>query len=351
MTWEELGLSLADGLRAACGDLWRRMTGGLPLALERWIDDDASRANAIIIDPPRETCAADDRIAWHQWRDLHAQEWRRTKSGQIVGWRPGPDGYSRHDLHIEALEHLTRERIIDDWTCDINAVAGVSGSKSPLSKYDSLDAMIQACRPELVAAQDPACIYHLLTHDGLRILDIEDRREKDFFTLHQWDGRIFLSNLDGSHHFSAARYLAGRFDVRVPLRGRLYCRWIDAQAVEALVGAYTLFAIDARSIVLEMLHEALGAYRVPYLRHRLPKGLSTSADDQNAMIEVLFLPRSDARSRRIAGAMATAGFFDVGAHLEGLVRRQARPGEWRAPVDRHGTWEARGEERDRPSAA
>lgn len=334
-------MNLTQRLSNASSAMWRRTTGDLPLVLERWIADPASRANAIVVDQPRETCAADDRIAWHQWKDLHAQEWRRTKAGQVVGWRPGPNGYSRYDFHLDALEYLTRERALDGWSCDIGDVAGVSGSKSPLSEYDSLDAMVQARRPELVASRDPACIYHLLTHDGLRILDMEEnRREKDFFTLHQWDGRVFLCNLDGSHHFSAARYLAGRFGLRIPLRGRLYCRWIDAQAVEALVNTYALFAIDATSIALYALHEALRAYGAPYLRHRLPKGLSPGVGDQNAALEALLLPRSDARSQRVASAMATAGFFDVGAHLESLVRRQAPPGEWRVPADRDGAWRA-----------
>lgn len=337
-------------LRKTCSDLWRRVTGDLPPVLEHWIVDPTSRANTIVVDPPRETCAADDRVAWHQWKDLHAQEWRRTKAGQVVGWRPGPNGYGRYDFHLDALEHLTRERVLDGWSCDIGDVAGVSGSKSPLSEYDSLDAMVRARRPELVASRDPACIYHLLTHDGLRILDVEgNRREKDFFTLHQWDGRVFLCNLDGSHHFSAARYLAGRFGMHIPLRGRLYCRWIDAQAVEALVNAYALFAINATSIVLNALHEALQAYGVTYLRHRLPKGLSPGASDQNAALETLLLPSSDARSQRVASAMATAGFFDVGAHLESLVRRQALPGEWRVPADRGSAWRA--SLSDRPSHA
>ncbi len=333
---------MVNALRNLWRDACRRVKGDLPVALERWVADPVSRANAVVVDPPRETCAADDQVAWHGWKDESAHLWPRRKSGEVIGWRPGPEGYRQHLLHLDALEHLTCERVVDGWTCDIGDIAGLGASKSPLSEYDTLDAMIQARRPELVSSGDPASIYHLLTHDGLRILDLEEnRREKDRFLLHRWDGRVFLSNLDGSHHFAAARCLARRFGVRVPLRGRLYCRWIDAQAVEALVSEYALFAIDGTLIALDALHEALQAYRAPYLRHCLPKGLSTppppaynSNGGGGGSLEALFLPRAHARARRVAAAMVAAGFFDVGAHLEGLVRRQVRPGAWRAPADR-----------------
>ena len=315
-------------------DLARWATGDIPTALERWIENPASRAT--IRDLPRESCAADDRIAWHWWKDAHAVscQCQRTQPGQVLGWEPRSNGeYMLRQHHLEALAALVRQESVDEWIGDISDVAGVSSSKSPLSEYDSLDAMIQARRPELVSARDPASIYHLLTHDEVRILNVESRA--DFFSLHMWDGRIFLCNSGGSHHFSAARYLAAQFGVKIPLRGRIYRQWIDGAALSALRSAHSIYAIDSAPSVRNALHEALEAFRAPYLLHRLPNGLSTRTIDEGGAYAV-FLPRAHARSARVASAMAQAGFFDVGDHLEILFRRQAQLGSWVMPVDRRG---------------
>lgn len=308
----------------------RWVTGAPPLAFDRWLGSPYSRAS--IVARPRETCASDDRIAWHWWRDAHAVASSRCRPGHVLGWTPSSGGtYILSDVYLEALANFTREQAFDNWTCDIGDVAGLANSKSPLCEYASLDRMIEIRRPEMVSQEDPAAIYHLLTHDELRILHMESRG--DYFSLDSWDGRIFLSNSGGSHHFSAARYLTDRCDVKVPLQGRIYCRWIDEHAVESLVSDYTIFAIDGAPGVRNEFHDALQAYRAPYLLQRLPKGFSTRSVDEGGAYAV-FLPRSNARSSRVADAMEKAGFCNVGTHLKDLVRRQVRPGEWRMPVDR-----------------
>src|SRR3546814_4338531 len=70
-----------------------------------------------------------------------------------------------------------------------------------------------------------------LAHNEIRILDKNSKA--DFFVRHTWDGRVFLANSGGSHHFAAARLIAGELGDKVPLNGLLYTRYLDERVIRS----------------------------------------------------------------------------------------------------------------------
>ncbi|HCF2896160.1 TPA: hypothetical protein NID31_006287, partial [Pseudomonas aeruginosa] len=147
----------------------------------------------------------------------------------------------------------------------------------------------------------------------IRILHRED--PSDHFACYRWDGRLFLMNSGGSHHFAAARYIASRLRHSVPLQGRLKVYGLNSASVGSLARDFEIFALRDDPAGYMAFHDAMRAYGAAYLHRRLPRPY----DDCRAV----FLPRGDVRSLRVAAVLQELGFFDLGDHLQELTRRFA----------------------------
>lgn len=229
--------------------------------------------------------------------------------GTLMGWKFSSGYYESFTHYIHEIKNLCRQESIRNWTCDIQNVVGLSESKSNLDDFINLDSMVETNSKEMIESITEENLMKNLAHKEIRIL-----REDfgDYFSTHLWDGRIFLMNSGGSHHFAAARYIAARIGRKVPLKGKLCIYSINPTAVHALRKIFDIYSISNDPSI--DFHGAMQKFRATYLQCRLP----TPNRDANAV----FLPKDCLRSMRISKAFKKAGIFDIGEYLSDLVYQQ-----------------------------
>lgn len=304
----ESGLTRAFmwGLARSAADSLREEFGR-PVQMLRFLD----RGKTLHLDlsGPGRSIALSSVVAWHEWGGHPPLQWPRRKPGDLPGWRFVAGRYESFRLHRSEFERLGTCTVEADWACEIQSVEGLSASKSELTHFASLDAMVQTNSREMIDEVSESRLARNLAHDEIRILHRE--RTSDHFVRHLWDGRLFLVNSGGSHHFAAARYIAARLGRRVPLRGTLRTYGINAQAVHGLRRDYEMFAVPDEPEVFNAFHAAMQAHKASYLWHGLPRPCRDA--------RVVFLPKTERRSARVASCLRAAGLTDVGAHLAKMV--------------------------------
>lgn len=166
-----------------------------------------------------------------QWQNFCDHPFLANKTGTLNGWRYFAGYYESFQHHLPEIENFCRCEVIKNWSCDIQDVVGLSESKSDLDKFTSLDSMVEANSQEMIETITEENLRSNLSHNQIRIFN---ENSGDYFSIYMWDGRIFLMNQGGSHHFAAARYIASRIRHKVPLRGTLYAYSIDPSAIHSL---------------------------------------------------------------------------------------------------------------------
>lgn len=172
-------------------------------------------------------------------------------------------------------------------TVDIQRIDGLCASKSDLHAFASLDEMAQVRCEGLLRERTHAQLDKLMAHRESRIF----HGAGDTFYQQAWNPRVVLMNDGGSHHFVAARHLAGQLVEEV---------MVTASAT------VEVFAVP-KSLLDGPVHEAAMATGGAYYTRQLPPPLAADV--------VFFLPKHDPRSMRIAEALRAGGATDVSAHL------------------------------------
>ena len=276
-------------LRSACDAI--REDLGQPVRLRRLLDEDPGlRADWR---EPAAVVAARSVVDWQDWGDAPALHWPRRRRGTLSGWRYHAGRYSSIQVHRPEFEHFGRCAVTDPWQCDIQTVVGLAASKSELQDFVSLDEMVEANSRKLIDEISDAALERNLAHDEIRILHRE--ATSDHFARHLWDGRVFLINSGGSHHFAAARYIAARLGRAVPLRGALRTYSLDPEAVLSLRRDFELFAVSDDPAAFNGFHGAMRAFKASYLWQHLPRPHDTA--------RAVLLPRSETRSAKITGVL------------------------------------------------
>ena len=293
----------ANPLMTFAGGLYdaAREAFGIPASLLRLLDSETYPRPTL--ETPRRTIAASGVVPWHEW----GSESGRVR-GELHGWEFSTGTLcSTHQMR-EDLAHFGSCRIVEDWTCDIQQIDGVSASKSNLQCFTTLDEMVETNSREMIEPPTIEKLHANLAHGEIRILQ---EHSSDYFIQHQWDGRVFLINSGGSHHFAAARYIAKRLGVPVPLRGKLRTYSIHSSAVASLRRDFEMFVVSDDSTLSVAFDDAVRSVKAAYFRRRLP----VPYGDRRA----IFLPRTERRAMRVAQAMHATGCFDLGVHLQTLA--------------------------------
>ncbi|MDO8728367.1 MAG: hypothetical protein Q7K26_00580 [bacterium] len=255
-----------------------------------------------------QSIAYDSVVPWHKLGNLPNSRWPRPDTGTLVGWRKTGNQYSGFSLNIIALVNFGHCYETKSWTCEIQDVDGLANSKSTLTDFSSLDDMVTKNSPAMVKDLNEAGLEVNLAHSAERIFS------DTHFENHLWDGRLFLMNIDGSHHFSAARLIAGRIGKLVPLKGRLSTNAINAASVKALCREYDLFVISDDAAIANAFYNAMESFGATYLGLEMPKPYENT--------RAILLPRNETRSVRVSKALREAGMFDFGKYLAQLCDRQ-----------------------------
>lgn len=229
-----------------------------------------------------------------------------------MGWKQRDrHSYGSFISHRPEYAQIGQQQIDDHWECDITDVHGFAGSKSELRDFASTDQMVEAKSRDLIDAITHEKLANNLDHREIRIIHSPG---SDFFCRYSWDGRLFLMNGGGSHHFAAAKYIAARLPKAVALRGRLYTRSLNALAIASLRRDFEMFVISNDTPISLGFHDAMEAFRATWLWHPLPRPFRGA--------KAVLLPKAERRSMQVAGLLRQAGVADLGAHLAHLAAIQ-----------------------------
>lgn len=268
------------------------------------------------IEEPRRLVANRNVTQWQHWGYGYT-DWRRR--GIIQMW----NHWGSRELHRADLEHITSEVVTDGWTCDIQDIVGFGNSKSDLFKFISLDDMAERTSAGLIVPVSDDKLQENLSWDECRIM--RGNSKEDSFWRYMWeDGRVYLMNSGGSHHFAAARYVASRLGRRVPVTGDLTTFSINLDAVSSLKADYDMYAMPTHYQTNDFM-EAMRLTRAPFGRCPAPYGLRSNGKViADSDIDIIFLPRDDKLSARVSDVLAGAGVFDFGTFLFDLAKRQPK---------------------------
>lgn len=277
---------------------------GLPITLKRVISE-CPELRVPINEPERVI----DCRSVVKWQDL-AKDWPPESSGSLCGWAYSSGEYRNCKRYIPQLVELVNLREVETWQCDIQEVVGLSASKSNLSSFISLDIFVETESPELINLINEEGLVQNLTHVGLKLSQVSQLVVNDCFVQYQWDGRIFLMNTNGSHHFAAARYIASRLGVQVLISGKLKRYSFNLDVVDTLRRYFDIYSASHDPDVSERLDKALKAICCEYYWCSLPLPYSDA--------RLILLPKSNKRSMHASDLLRRGNYFDAGKYIEEL---------------------------------
>jgi len=283
---------------------------GNPLTLRRLLESQPDLRTDL--DQPRKDVSVESVVKWHEWGRARSPHQFHNPPGELLGFRYSAEGYrSFHEVHEELVNFGSTESF-EDWRCDIQCVSGLAASKSNLTRFTSLDELVETNSKEMISPVTEEQLRVNLAHDQIRI--VNNAKTGDHLACYLWDRRLFLINGGGSHHFSAARYIAARLGVPVLLRAKLLIHSINPLSLESLLRRFDCFLIRDDLKASHQFNNAMMRFRATYLSHPMPA--------QYGEKRCIFLPKSEQRSVKVSSVLRNAGFFDIGAFLSGLILKQ-----------------------------
>jgi hypothetical protein len=135
---------------------------------------------------------------------------------------------------------LARTLSIEGFRFDITEVDGIAASKSSDRHFSSVQAFGADYASYKGATIDAAGLHSMLAHGEVRILSPE---RGDFVALRLWDGRLFLCNGGGSHHFAAAAHIAQQLRQPVPIRSTFKSVGLNVGTVKWLLSNFDMLVV------------------------------------------------------------------------------------------------------------
>lgn len=286
-----------------------RGTFGDPAHLRRALKEHPQMRASL--DPPSQSICLGSIPAWEQLGSINQVHVLSQPKGKLHGWRRTGDHWL--GFYTERSEYTQIVRCEQaSVTVDLEDVHGFSNSKSDLTAFRTTDDLVVARRPKLIREISERQLNKLLSHREIRVIHSPGA---DSFARYQWDAhgpRLWMLNQGGSHHLSAAKFVASRLGERVLLTGTLRTWSFDAGAVASLRADFEMFAVAQEGMRATVFGREMERFRATWLWHPLPR-------PYEHCIGVL-LPRSEVRSVRAAEELRNAGFADLGEHLSLLSR-------------------------------
>jgi len=282
---------------------------GIPVSLYRLLESRPG-LRTTLIEPEKNISSTNSVVAWHEWCTI--THWPRRRLGELMGWKYSVGSYSSFFEYRDEFSNIGSCEIKEDWECDIQDVSGLLTSKSELAHFASLDELVETNSRDMIDTITEEKLRKNLAHDEIRIINPENL--DDSFERYLWDGRLFLMNSGGSHHFAAARYIAARINIPVPLKGKLRTYSLNKAAIDSLQRDFDMFVISNDTETNLCFHDAMQSFRATYIWQYMPRHYEDS--------RAILLPKSDPRSMKVASVLREAGFIDLGNYLSSLAARQ-----------------------------
>ena len=256
----------------------------------------------MLLKTPPQTASSDQIIHWNRWDSFYFDK------KYTLNLR------KKYDLtlqYIPELEYIVTVNETENWWCDIRDIDCLGASKSDLSLFKTLDIFATAVNHNLIADISEQNLNKNLQWEGGRVLN------NPSFYCYAWDNnRIHLCNSGGSHHFSAARYLALKLNKKIPVCGRLYTVHLDAQSIFSLLNQFDLFSVNSKDWFF--ISEECEHFGAPIGFYPAPRPFY----DQT----IIFLPRNNKRSMRISKLFKQIQLFDFSLFLLKSLKNQENNG-------------------------
>lgn len=199
---------------------------------------------------------------------------------------------------------------LEDFQCDITDVEGISASKSSSLHFDNVDAFGRYFNEHKRAPVTPEGLAMMLRHGEIRIIHSSG---VDAFSVTMWDGRLFLDNHGGSHHFAGAAYIAKAIGQPVPLSAQLNVRHLNVPAWNWLIERFHLLHASS-----QQRHWYLAdATRLVGETYKIELTESLGGGD------LVLLPRTAPTIRSVIGVLAHKSIADVTSYFENILMKQA----------------------------
>jgi hypothetical protein len=294
---------LIDGIRENFGH---------PVSLVRLLEEHSEIR--VSLDAPAPSIAADSTVPWHELGRAHDPRRDLHEQGSLRGWRQrGKYDYGTFTLHRPEYAQIGQCEVVENWVCDITDVHGFAASKTNLRNFASTDQMVETNSRDMIDAITNEKLAQNLAHREIRIIHSAG---SDCFRRYSWDGRVFLINSGGSHHFAAGKYIAARLPKAVELRGKLYMHSLNEAAIASLRRDYEMFVISDSPAISLGFHDAMEAFRATWLWHFMPRPYQNT--------KAILLPKAEHRSKLVADQLRKNGVTDLGQHLAKLARHRPR---------------------------
>jgi hypothetical protein len=240
---------------------------------------------------PVKTVSINSVMNWHCWLE-------NAKSIEYLSmnWQHNP--YNFKNIYIDNIVDC---KVIDEWECDITQIGGMSCSKSRLRNFSTLDELVEQDSKEMIQEISKTMLNRNLDHKGIGI--IHHKNPVDYLSRHQWDGRIFLMNGDGSHHFAGARYIAKRLQVPYSIKGRLKEYSFNQKIINSLLSQYDLFVINGNSSAFGHFSDIMTKFLAPYCRVSMPEPFTA--------MKLIMLPKNKRRAMLVSSTMQEMNFFNL----------------------------------------
>lgn len=222
-------------------------------------------------------------------------KWHRFDLSKVEGVIYKKGVYSSQRFENISGELIQHEEVIE--TVDIQMIHGFGASKSPLHKFKTMEEMISqsGCKHMIDDVSHQGMIDNL-SWPEIRI--IKDKETSgDRLAYFAYFDCYYLLNSGGSHHFAAAKYIAKKLNVEIPIKGKVDKYWVNTSTVDILQERYLSIAIPLSELVNYRLQEQLLTQGVSYFHYSLE-----SNDFSHDAWQIYFFPKSSKVSSKVYGA-------------------------------------------------
>jgi len=225
--------------------------------------------------------------------------------------------FTARKIKNDLFNNLVIEDNYSGWLCEIQEIQALGASKGNLSRYKTLDSFtLKECEPELELNNKETlfeCLYRNLKHEEVGIRNPCEEFERRYTLVWKaWDGRLGLSNVGGSHHFCAARWLAKKLRTKIFLERSLRVLRINNEAVLDLTKMYHIFVFQGIRF-WNQYKTSFERFGLPFLVLPIRKHLFTEINTEH--FDLVFLDRNLEKANIVADVLDCSGILNYGKLL------------------------------------
>lgn len=246
-------------------------------------------------------------VRWDEWPRLVSY----NKIGCIEYFRLSPSGMEKNPLAVSEITGLVQEEIIENYSCNLTDVVGLSSSREDIASAKDIDEVALLFCPHMIKPVTESRMVEMITCDSIQLRGMT-------FSAFSWEGRgLYWSNEDGSHRLAAARHIAVQLRTDWPLKGRLHRYTLSKSGVTILSRRWHLVLVPSFAVYSAFI-DAMERDRCPFGISELPQNLHCYEGGDKGL-SVVWLDRRDLRAKWAAVVLLNAGFPDLCIALERMM--------------------------------